>query len=74
MVEIELPAIPANAWFGITIERGMIAATAAYAVTLNDGLGRSPRRRWFPDHTLALLYAAGRAEALGLPLFDRTGQ
>lgn len=74
MIEIELPTMPENAWLGVTIERGTIATTAAFAVTVIDGVGRSSRRCWFQDYIPTHLDAAGLAEDLGLPLFDRTGE
>ncbi len=72
MSPIDLPDLPRRAWLGVTIERQELAGTEAWAVTVNEGFNRTPRRRWFPDRTLALLYGADMADAHGLPLFDRT--
>lgn len=72
MTEIQLPALGKAAWLGVIVERADIAGTEAYAVTVREGFNRQPRRRWFPDHRLALLHAADQADATGIPLFDRT--
>lgn len=70
--EIELPPLEKRAWLGVTVERAEIAGCEAFPVTVHEGCGRAPRRRWFPDHKLALLHAADQADLHGLPLFDRS--
>ncbi len=72
MTAVDLPDLPRRAWLAVTIERQDLAGTEAYSVTVNEGMARSPRRRWFPDRALALCHAADMADAAGLPLFDRT--
>lgn len=72
MTAIELPELPRASWLGVIVERQELAGTEAWAVTVREGFNRTPRRRWFPDRTLALLHGADQADANGLPLFDRT--
>lgn len=72
MTAIELPELPRASWLGVTVERQELAGTEAWAVTVREGFNRTPRRRWFPDRRLALCHAADQADAVGLPLFDRT--
>jgi hypothetical protein len=72
MIPVDLPDLPRRAWLGVTIERQELAGSEAFSVTVHEGMSRTPRRRWFPDRTLALLHGADMADAHGLPLFDRT--
>ena len=72
MAKIDLPDLPRASWLGVTVNRQELAGTEAFAVTVHEGFNRTPRRRWFPDRTLALLHGADMADAHCLPLFDRT--
>ena len=69
--EIELPPLVKRAWLGVQIEPGALAGSHVFVVTVHEGAGRAPRRRWFADRQLALLHAADQADALNLPIFDR---
>lgn len=72
MTAVYFPDLLRRAWLGVTVERQDLAGTEAFAVTAHEGASRSPRRRWFPDRTLAVCRAPDMADAADLPLFDRT--
>ncbi|WP_126174560.1 hypothetical protein [Altericroceibacterium xinjiangense] len=70
MREIPIPQVRPGNWRGALIERLELAGSIVWAVTVRVGLGRAPRRRWFPDHAMAISHAADQPDTLGLPLLD----
>ncbi|MEP6868703.1 MAG: hypothetical protein ABJA20_09315 [Novosphingobium sp.] len=72
MTPVELPAMRKGSWYGVLIEPLELDGNGLWTVTVRQGLGRAPRRRWFPDHTLALAHAADQADLHNLPLLNLT--
>lgn len=66
---VELPALRAGSWIGVTIETTELAGSAVAVVTIRAS-GKAIKRRWFPDENSALAHAAEQSERLELPLFD----
>lgn len=70
MRAVELPILRAGQCVAVTIERAELAGQPIWVVTMRESVGRPPQRRWHPDESAALAYAAEQADRHGLMLFD----
>lgn len=67
---IEIPALLPGNWRAVMLVRFNLAGSILHSVTIHRGGGRAPRRRWFPDRTVALAHAFELADEFNLPLLD----
>lgn len=75
MDEIALPGIPTRSSLkGIVIARHDIGGEQLYSVTMWQGAGRRPKRRWMTTRAIAFAYAADRSDDLGLLMINLCDQ
>ena len=67
---VEIPALLPGDWRAVIILRFELTGSLLHSVSVHRGGGRAPRRRWFPDRTVAVAHALEQAEEYDLPLLD----
>ncbi|KMS53604.1 hypothetical protein V474_22755 [Novosphingobium barchaimii LL02] len=75
MAELALPGIPKRSSLkGVVISPHELGGEKLYSVTVWQGGGRRPKRRWMTTRAIAFAYAADRADDLDLLIIDLTSQ
>ncbi len=67
---IELPALCVGNWLGVYVEPAELASSRVWGATVNPEPGGRIIRRFFASELDVLSWAAGQADAQGLPLFN----
>jgi hypothetical protein len=71
VAELTLPGIPERSSLkGVVIALHEIGGEKLFSVTMWQGPGRRPKRRWMTTRAIALAYAADRSDDLGLLMID----